>query len=235
MRPRTSPQNTITSSRRTNHNLDLNLVGGLTAGFCTFTLLIALTSCKPKETKVLLQPAEALGTILAEETVRVAGAKKQVAIISHDATWGPTSSVEHAFKAALRKHGVSAVAAKPANLGDPMRSGQVGLKAADFFEVAERFPDAGAIVSLVGSPLLKPGDVTRLGSRHPPVLVVATAMLGTVPGVPTDRMELARLLDAKIIQFAIIDAAGPATETAGKPDATHQLFAQHYRILRRPD
>ena len=29
----------------------------------------------------MLQPAEALGTILAEETVRVAGAKKQVAII----------------------------------------------------------------------------------------------------------------------------------------------------------
>ena len=44
-------------------------------------------SCTPKETKVLLGPSEALGTVLAEEAARMAGAKKQAAIISPDAKW----------------------------------------------------------------------------------------------------------------------------------------------------
>src|SRR4051794_31750866 len=95
-------------------------------------LPVALTSCKPKETQALLQPSVALGTVLAEETARFAGTKKQVVIISPDANWGPTSLAERSFRGALKKHGVSVVASKSANLGDPMRSGEIGLKSADF-------------------------------------------------------------------------------------------------------
>ena len=43
-------------------------------------------SCAPKETKVLLGPSEALGTVLADEAARIAGSRKQVAIISPDAS-----------------------------------------------------------------------------------------------------------------------------------------------------
>lgn len=197
-------------------------------------LALALAACSPKQTQALLAPIETLGPVLAEESARAAGTKKSVAIISYDPSWGPPSSVEESFKAALKKQGVSVVATKSANLGDPMRSGEVGLKAADFFAALEQFSDAGAVVSFAGAPLLKPGETARLKPDHPPVLVLAAAALGNVPGVPGDRTQLGRLLDAKVIQLAIVDGADPAAPKGGA-DATHELFTQHYRILRRPD
>jgi len=195
-------------------------------------LSLALASCKPKETRVLLQPSQALGVVLAEQTAQLTGAKKRVAIITPDANWGPASTVEESFKAAIQKQGFSIVTAKSANLGDPMRSGEVGLKAADFLEALGKSSGAGAIVSFAGAPLLKPGDAARVPVEHPPVLVVSTATLGNLPGVRGEPMQLGRLLDARVIQLAIVDGSQPAT---AKADATHELFAQHYRVLRRPD
>ena len=67
------------------------------------------------------------------------------------------------------------------------------------------------------------------------MLVVATASLGNVPGIWGDPIQLARLLEAKTIDLAIIDGADPAAQPSGKSDAAHALFAQNYRILRRPN
>ena len=197
--------------------------------------LMFLTSCAPKEAKVLVQSSEALGTVLAEETARAAGAKKRIAIIT-PANWGPTSSAEETFTATLKKQGFSPFIVKSADLGDPMRRGQVGLKPADFLEALQNATDAGAVVSFAGAPLVKPADMARLGAAHPPVLVVATASLGKAQGVWADAMQLGSLLDARVIQMAFIDG-GPesAAQPSGKMDATHQLFAQNYRILRSPN
>jgi hypothetical protein len=203
---------------------------------CGFAaLLLAFAGCTSKETRALLQPPQALGLVLADEAARAAGAKKQVAVISPDANWGPSSTAEEAFRAAMKKQGFSVVTAKSANLGDPMRS-RPGLKAADFFEALEKSADAGAVVSFAGAPLLQQGDAARLSTgQHPPVLVVATMTLGTVPGVATDRLLLANLLEAGVIQLAIVDGADPAAPKTAKDDANHELFAQNYHILRRPD
>ncbi len=192
-----------------------------------------LLSCTPTQTKVLLGASEALGTVLAEETTRIAGARKQVAIISPDASWGAVSTVEEAFRKALKKKGLTIVVAKAANLGDPMRRGQLGLKAADFLDALAKSADAGAIISFAGAPLFSPGDAARMPPAHPPVLVVATASLGNVPGIWCDPAQLGRLLEAKAIDLAIVDRADPATQTSGRSDAAQQLFAQNYRILRR--
>lgn len=198
-------------------------------------MLLAFAGCTSKETRALLQPPQALGLVLADEAARAAGAKKQVAVISPDANWGPSSTAEEAFRAAMKKQGFSVVTAKSANLGDPMRS-RPGLKAADFFEALEKSADAGAVVSFAGAPLLQQGDAARLSTgQHPPVLVVATMTLGTVPGVATDRLLLANLLEAGVIQLAIVDGADPAAPKTAKDDANHELFAQNYHILRRPD
>lgn len=200
-------------------------------------LLPLLLSCQPKEMQALLEPSQALGTVLAEESVRLVGANKQVALITCDPSWGGggTSTAEAALRAALKKQGVAVTTAKAANLGNPMLSGEVGLKAADFFEALEKSRSSGAIISLVGAPLLKDGDAARVGPEHPPVLVVATASLGDKMGVHSDPMLLGRLLETRIIQLAIIDGADPAAQTAGKTDPTRALFTQHYRVLHQPD
>lgn len=198
---------------------------------CSIAILALLCGCTSKEEKAILQPTESLAPVLAEETVHATGPNRKVAVISPDSTWGPISSVEKTFKATLQKQGFTIIDAKSATLGDPMRSGEVGLKASDFIEVLEKYPSVGAIVSFAGAPLLKQQDFARVPADHPPVLVTATAMLGTSPGVPGDRSQFPRLLDSKVVQLIIIDGADPASNVASG-DPTHQSFAQNFRILR---
>ena len=195
-------------------------------------LLFLVPGCRPKEIQALVQPSEALGDVLAEETVRLAGANHSITLITHDNSWGQPSTAEQALRSALKKRKALLDLVKTANLGNPMLSKEFGLKAADFFDAMEKSANAGAVISLVGAPLLKEGDATRLSSPHPPVLVVATASLGDKMGVHTDPVVLAKLLEAKVIQLAIIDGTDPTPQPAAKPDPNRVLFAQHYRILR---
>ena len=196
-------------------------------------LLLLLPACQPnKEVQALLEPSQALGEVLAQEAVRLAGPNRSITVITHDNSWGPPSTAERALLAALKKQNATLDLVQAARLGNPMLSGEVGLKAADFFEAMEKSAKAGAVISLVGAPLLKEGDAARLTSPHPPVLVVATASLGDKMGVHTDPVQLANLLEAKVIQLAIIDGEDPATQPTTKPDPHRALFAQHYRILR---
>jgi hypothetical protein len=191
-----------------------------------------LGGCSSKESAAILQPSGSLAPILVEETASAAGSNRKVAIISPDAKWSPISPVEQSFRETLKKQGFALIDAKSADLGDPMHSGEVGLKSSDFLEVLEKFPDVGAIVSFAGAPLLKPADFAKASIRHPPVLVLATAMLGTIRGVPGDRNQFPRLLDSKAVQLIFIDGADPIASTPPKSDPTHQLFSQNFRILR---
>ena len=197
------------------------------------SLALALSSCKPKAPLAQMEAGPALAAVLAEETVKAAGSRRQVVILSPGGVWGSASAVEEAFKAALKKQSFSVTAVKTLDVGDPMRSGPIGLKAADFLSALDQFPDVGAVVSFAGAPLLKPGEAVK--PEHPPVVIVATAMMGTTAGLPGDRLQLARLLEAKVLRLAIVDASESAAPPAGKSDPTHELFAQHYRILRQPE
>jgi hypothetical protein len=197
--------------------------------------LALLVCCKRNETKALLEPSRALGAVLAEEAIHAAGTNKKIAVISYDDSWGPRSPVEQTFDAALETQGFSAFTAKSAQLGSPMGRGEVGLQPDDFLEAVQKAADAGAIVSFAGAPLLRPADAARLPGRHPPILIVATATLGGPLGVRAKPRQLASLLEAKIIQAAIVNGSSEsAPGMSGKTDATHELFFQHYSILRQP-
>ncbi len=195
--------------------------------------LLLLASCTSKEMKALLEPSRALGTVLAEETTRAGGSRKQVVLILPQ--WAATSTAGESLKVALKKEGVAIAAVVSADMGDPMGRAPIGLKATDFFAAIDKAAGAAVVVSLAGAPLLKPEEAARLSPDHPPVLVVATASLGDVMGVSGDHRQLAGLLDARVIQLAIVDGnpeSGPPA--SGKLDAAHRLFSQHYTILRRP-
>jgi hypothetical protein len=204
------------------------------AFFLLALILPLLPACKPKEIQALLGPSEALMSVVTEEAVTFAGPKKQVALITHDTSWGPPSTAEETLKRNLKTKGLSVVTVKTANLGNPMLSGIVGLKGADFIEAMEKSVESGVVISLVGAPLLAPEDTKRIAPGHPPVLVVATAMLGDKLGVRGEPLLLARLLDARVIQMAIIDGAASVSNTVGKSNPTRELFDKNYQILRQP-
>jgi hypothetical protein len=197
-------------------------------------MLLVLTSCTSKETKALLEPSQALGTVLAEEAVRAAGSRKQVILIVPQ--WGGTCTVGESLKTALRKQGLTALLTLTADVGDPMGRGALGVKPDDFSKALEQAAGVGIVVSLAGAPLLTPEQAAQLSPQHPPVLVVATASLGNVIGVTGDRRRLESLLEARAVQLAIVDGAPePAAPPAARMDSARELFSQHYRILRRPD
>jgi hypothetical protein len=189
--------------------------------------LVALASCS-KDTGPLLDPSRVLSAVAADEAIQMAGGNKNITVIVPAPGWEAVTLMAKGLEAEAKKRGIS-VATKATNVGDPMK-GDFGWKSADFINALAAAPDTGAIVSLAGAPLLKPAEIPRVPSTHPPILIVATAQL-----VPGDQMQLARLLDAKIIQAAIIDGGDPSATKSAKADATHELFAQNYRILRRPD
>ncbi|HEX4121560.1 MAG TPA: hypothetical protein VH619_13145 [Verrucomicrobiae bacterium] len=197
--------------------------------------LMFLVGCRPNETKTLLEPSQALGPVIAEEAIRAADANKKIAVITHDDSWGPPSTVEQAFTAAVEKQGFTVFTAKAAFLGDPMHMKGLGLQANDFFEAVQNAAGAGAIVSFAGAPLVTPDDAGQLPTNHPPILVVATRNLGAELGVPAPPDRLESLLQAGIIQLAIINGPSDSdSATPPKADAIHQLFAQNYTILRQP-
>ena len=201
-------------------------------GCVALMLSVCLAACKRTQTDVLLEPSQALGDLLAEETVRAAGANKTIALILPDSQWGSASTVETAFKSALKSKGYSILVAKTAHLGDPMFMAKAGLRADDFFEAVQNAGNAGAIVSLAGAPVLTPAETSKLPPGHPAILVVATASLGNEPGLPGVRAQLESLIAANIIQLAIVNGAEPGAASSGKIDSARVLFDQNYRILR---
>ena len=237
MPPKTSRVSTITNSPLIDDSIPARIGRDHRKFLIPLTLaailvVAALAGCSSKETSALLQPAEALGTVVAEEAVRLAGQNKQIAVISPDANWGPMSLAEKTFRDVLKKQGYTLSTTKSANLGDPMRSGEIGLKPSDYFEVLETARDAGAIVSFAGAPLLK-NETGNVPAAHAPVIVVATAMLGAVPGVPGNQLQLARLLDARAIQLAVIDGAAPAgSDPDPKASAERKIFSENFRTLK---
>jgi hypothetical protein len=193
--------------------------------------ILALVSCAPKAGDAMLGPSQALGAVLAGETALAAGTKKQIVLILP--RWASNSTAGESFKAELKRHELTVACTLLADVGDPMGRTPPGFKTEDFFDALEKGAGAGAIVSLAGAPLLDAPDMARMNSNQPPVLVVASRSLGNVVGVPADGNYLATLLDAKVVQLAIVDGkAEPDAAPAGKMDATQQLFFQHYSIFR---
>jgi hypothetical protein len=198
-------------------------------------VVMSIGGCKPSETQTLLEPSKALAAVLAEEAIHAAGANKRIAVITHDDSWGAPSTVEKDFDDAVEKAGFSVSTAKAAFLGDPMHRSGLGLQPEDFFEALQNATDAGVIVSFAGAPLLAPEDVTKAPHDHPPIVVVATRMLGGELGVPATADRLNNLLGAKVIQVAIVNGGSDSDPAeSGKTDDAHRTFAQNFTILRQP-
>jgi hypothetical protein len=187
--------------------------------FVLAAILLSLTSCS-KESGTLADLGHVLSAGTVDEAVKMAGANKRITLIVAEPGWKAATTVADELEAALKKRGVM-VARKGVNIGDPMGN-SFGLKSGDFFDAIAGASDTGAIVSLVGAPVIKAGEPSRLGATHPPILIVTTSQL-----VPGDQTVLMRLLDEKVIDAAIVDG----TDTA----APKSEFSAHYRILRRPN
>lgn len=197
-----------------------------TAGLCGFMLLFC--ACKPDAINQLEDSGSALKTVFVDEIAKASSANKQIVMITVKATEGANADLSQEIKGALEKKGLSVVETRSVDLGDPMNYNQFGLKAVDFLEVLQKHAGVGAIVSLVGAPILSANDFGKIPPTHPPVLVLATRQIGLAFGVPANPAVIDSMLKSKVIQLAVVDGPG----SSGSTDTIHKTFDQHFSILR---
>lgn len=197
---------------------------------CALLFLTGATGCKPSAEAQLDNATSALFTILADETARMAGGKKQVIVVATTGPDGKASETAQSTAAALKKAQL-APEIKMVSIGDPMRMGGYGWSAESYREILQQHPEAGAVVSLVGAPLLKMADLSKVPPTHPPVIAVAVMQVGTRRGVAGSPDMIGQLLERKALQLAIID--GPEAASEAK-NATEKQFGQLYARMRAP-
>lgn len=203
------------------------VVGSLCILAIAGSLYFLLHKPVEKAEQAATDASEALGQRAAEEVAQLVGNKGEIAVMSLEIGEGqaPTFvSQMDMFARTLKRHGVriGAVKLKPGGLTSLVLG--AGLPAADYMELVQQAPNAGAIVSFVGPPSLSPEELRKFQADHPPLVVVDT--FGVLRG-PT----LPAMLEAKAVALALVPLNSVEAE---KEKQQANLFDRYYRILRPP-
>jgi len=176
------------------------------------------------ESKIELNPYQALGTVAAEETIKLMGDKDQIVIIAQDTSEFDMPALAaqlNAFQATARKTAKVTVAIEKVKM-DAMTMMAAGgrVPGARFLETLQKYPKAGAIILFLGFPQLAGRDLDALRQRVPKMIVVAAY-----------RPDYQELLERRLIDLAIVPRLDALPENAPKPRTLREWFAQEYVIL----
>ena len=162
-----------------------------------------------------------IGEIIAEQTVKVAGAKGRLVIITIPTGSEPELKTQlDAFYRKLKSLGQYEVKEHELDTKDQPKYGLgAGLSGRRFLRTVKNNPKADAIVSFVGAPKLSDDEIAEL--QHPPKFIAETKTPDHLP----------KLFEKQIIQMAIASrfvfpAPGPA-----RPKTPQDWFDKRYQII----
>src|SRR5258708_6018433 len=109
---------------------------------------------------------QAVGQIMAEETLRVAGHTGGVVLVTTDTAHAPELKVQiEAFEKELKRRGITVKEKVTLDPGDnPKYRPGAGLSAKRFLKIVRKHPGTDAIVSFVGAPQLSEVEIAQLKS-----------------------------------------------------------------------
>jgi hypothetical protein len=174
--------------------------------------------------KVDLDPYELLGKVCAEELTKLLGGRGQVVVIAWDTSRHKLPAVEAevgSFRKTLGKAGLVSIRATE-SLGGSSPMMMEGLTPAKLKAIIERYPGVEAIVSFVGVPALNSEEIEQWPPKAPKLVLVG-------PSDPAGKLKT--LLDAKVVELAILPRLEPVTAPAKKPETERERFDQNYQIL----
>ena len=177
----------------------------------------------PPMPQVEARPHEAIGAVLAEEAMRLAGSGGRITLIAPDPAVFryPGAEVQlAAFHKALRTAKVTLAATNLIKL-DPLRPPRV--PPGDFAEILRKLSDADVIVSLMGPPLLTAEHKKRLGEKRPRVLAVCS---GDLPL----QVDLKELFADNLLHTAIVSRFSPG-RTPPDNGSAQDWFAHYYQVI----
>jgi len=175
-----------------------------------------------REPKIELNPYQALGTVAAEETIKLIGDKDQIVVATQDSREFEMPALAaqlKAFQTTARKRAKVTVEKITMDAMTMMTAGG-RIPAEQFFEILQKYPKAGAIVLFLGFALLRDRDSDALQQRAPKMVVVAAY-----------RADYQELLERRLIDLAIVPRFDALPEIAKKPRTLREWFEQEYVIL----
>jgi hypothetical protein len=172
-----------------------------------------------------------MARIEAEETANFLGDGKQVVVFAFATTADHKvlRKRNRTFIEALDKSGAEVIATEELGAIDAPQMpemammGVMGVPMAEFLRIADAYPDADAIVSLVGVPYVDLNKLDEIPDSFPTLIVAS--------GVSDMGMPAGPLLNAGILHMAIIPRYAD-TPYEGTGEATaRELFEQSFQVV----
>ena len=160
------------------------------------------------------QPHEALGEVLAQETIKFLGAGGKVIIIDRDTLTFPNPASDtqlKRFEQVLKKGGVKTPTLHLLKM-NPI--GLMMVPPGDFFEIIKKAGEADVIVSFLGPPMLSDEQIAKLGNKRPKIVAVCS---GEMPA----RINLKQMFDEKLLRAAVLTRKNPPARSAGSGPRDH--------------
>ena len=178
-------------------------------------------------------PFLAQGEIAAEETIKALGDKANVVILKMEmrGTLAETTELQlDSFLKTLKKGSSIKVSATETFHPPPYVDSDdvpltVGVTGEFCLQVFQKHPQASAIVSFAGVPVLNRDQISALS-----VTSLRFIAAGNVPQSPPGALR--RMLDANLILFAITPRTSPAPP--GEPKTPREVFDKFYQIVTPP-
>jgi hypothetical protein len=172
--------------------------------------------------RVDARPHEALGEVMARETLRQLGSGGRILLIRRDTSLYPNPAADaqiRAFHRAVRKAAAS-VAATTIIKKDPLSL--LSVPPGDFYKILEKTSESDVIASFMGPPMLTADQLAKLGDRRPKIVAVCS---GDMPR----QADLKRRFEQKLVETAILSRLDVPS---GLPASdTPQAWFDHFFVV----
>lgn len=191
----------------------------LTIVVCLLLLAASITwiylqnRSKVDDTKNASKPLESLGVVLAQETVKLVNGRGKVLLITvanRVPAAKPQPEVSGFEKELKKTAGITLVKEQVAQDG-------IEIPADQFVKMLGRNRSADVVVSLVGCPVIKEGNLASLGEKTPKFICVAWSNAG-----------IRGMLQQKLVELAVLARVTPAPNKT--PVTARDWFDNYFEI-----
>jgi hypothetical protein len=193
---------------------------------------------RSKEPPVQIESFDYVGTIMANQTVKLLGNKGEVLVlVEKDESPNDKSpqkmlqKLADQFQDALKKTDVKIKAIEALtdqqlrHQIDPSSPTEIrGLTSELLFGLLEKYPGVSAVVSFLGTPIIYKEDLSKFTETTPKLLVfaISSRSLG---------LNIKQLLTENIVQVAIVRRFSPLSNPDKKPSTMEETFNRSYEVV----
>ena len=184
------------------------VVAWIAIGAAAVALYLSLNSFSPPFNP---KPHEALGRVLAEESLKLRGGGGRIFVITRDTAAFKSPGIDaqlKSFSATLKQAGAGVTSTNLMKV-DPLRP--VNVPAAEFLKILGGLSENDVVASFLGPPILSNAQLAQLGTKRPRVAAVIPADLARYANLK--QLFEIQLLHAAILNRTEVNAPAPAADT----------------------